>query len=41
MIFYTIKRKLKKINNIIKLLCFIYNNNSDGAYTMMDNIIND
>jgi hypothetical protein len=41
MIFYLIKRKLKKINSIIKLLYYIYKGNDNGAYTMLDNIIND
>lgn len=40
MIFYTIKRKIKKINNIIQLLYYIYKGNENGAYTKLENIIN-
>jgi hypothetical protein len=40
MIFYLIKRKIKQTHNIIKLLYFIYKGNDNGAYTMLDNIIN-
>ena len=41
MIFYLIKRKIQKLNNIIKLLYYIYKKNNDGAYTMLANIIDE
>ena len=41
MIFYLIKRKIKKLSNIIKLLYYIFKGNENGAYTLLNNIIND
>jgi hypothetical protein len=38
MIFYLIKRKIQKLNNIIKLLYYIYKGNEHGTYTMLANI---
>jgi hypothetical protein len=40
MIFYLIKEKIKKLNNIVKLLYYIYKGNEHGAYTKLENIIN-